>query len=490
MDAYYTGDGSAGLYSYEDNDVYHSYFGALTEAYEKFVLPAFNTSAVNKTDIKLLDLCYGIGYNTKSFLNYFFKLKQNEIKKISERKKIFLKEEKFFSKNEKFLTQDFLYNETIYTDNNFGENSVHEAEENKNSEKIFSDISHENNFKNISGDDLSKNLPQKIKIKIDAVDLNDELLFLSPFFKTENFYPRKKIIEINKKIKAKNELKNKIDNIKYSNINKDYKISPLICTKLYNIIKNDSYFTKKERINKYKKTILKNSEFFDQFLIDLSKKYQKWGYKNTFWFKISALLHNIYYRYITKRYKKGCLTSDFGYVFENLGDFCHIYNIFNQFLDINVSFYTEDARTMVKNSSEVYDIIFLDAFTPAIEPALWTVDFFKLLYEHLSDDGIIITYSNSAAIRKAFSEAGFFIGKTFDSNNKTSGTVASKNSDNIKYKLDDKELGLLNTKAGIPFRDPELNSDNSDIIKNRKIEYNNSMLKTSSQYFKELKNEI
>ena len=37
---YFTEDGSVGLYSYADKDVYHSKFGALTEAWEKFILPA------------------------------------------------------------------------------------------------------------------------------------------------------------------------------------------------------------------------------------------------------------------------------------------------------------------------------------------------------------------------------------------------------------------------------------------------------------------
>ena len=32
---YYTEDGSIGLYSFADKDVYHSKFGALTEAWEK-----------------------------------------------------------------------------------------------------------------------------------------------------------------------------------------------------------------------------------------------------------------------------------------------------------------------------------------------------------------------------------------------------------------------------------------------------------------------
>ena len=37
---YFTNDGSVGLYSEEDDDIYHSTYGALTEAYEKFILPA------------------------------------------------------------------------------------------------------------------------------------------------------------------------------------------------------------------------------------------------------------------------------------------------------------------------------------------------------------------------------------------------------------------------------------------------------------------
>ena len=50
---YYTQDGSIGLYSHSDNDVYHSKFGAVTEAWEKFILPSgldklINTKSSNK----------------------------------------------------------------------------------------------------------------------------------------------------------------------------------------------------------------------------------------------------------------------------------------------------------------------------------------------------------------------------------------------------------------------------------------------------------
>ena len=35
---FYTNDGSVGLYSINDSDIFHSVYGALSEAYDKFVL--------------------------------------------------------------------------------------------------------------------------------------------------------------------------------------------------------------------------------------------------------------------------------------------------------------------------------------------------------------------------------------------------------------------------------------------------------------------
>ena len=81
---YYTEDGSIGLYSYADKDVYHSKFGALTEAWEKFVIPAEKTLNNNA---KILDICYGIGYNTKALMSFIINKNINNIKK----KKIFKK---------------------------------------------------------------------------------------------------------------------------------------------------------------------------------------------------------------------------------------------------------------------------------------------------------------------------------------------------------------------------------------------------------------
>ena len=65
-----TNDYSTGLYNEGVNDIYHSAFGALTEAYEKFINPLnIKTYMKDKMRLNVLDICYGIGYNTKALLN-------------------------------------------------------------------------------------------------------------------------------------------------------------------------------------------------------------------------------------------------------------------------------------------------------------------------------------------------------------------------------------------------------------------------------------
>ncbi len=65
FETFVTEDGSVGLYNKELDEIYHSKFGAKKEAYEKFVEPVLNIK-----NAKILDICYGIGYNTKTALKY------------------------------------------------------------------------------------------------------------------------------------------------------------------------------------------------------------------------------------------------------------------------------------------------------------------------------------------------------------------------------------------------------------------------------------
>ena len=66
-----TDDNSVGLYDCEYKDIYHSKTGALKEAYEKFILPSgLLELSKSKPEIKILDICSGIGYNSKCALYY------------------------------------------------------------------------------------------------------------------------------------------------------------------------------------------------------------------------------------------------------------------------------------------------------------------------------------------------------------------------------------------------------------------------------------
>lgn len=67
---YKTEDNSTGLYSLTTKDIFHSKTGALKEAYDKFILPSLLCEKLQqKSEIKILDICSGVGYNLKAALN-------------------------------------------------------------------------------------------------------------------------------------------------------------------------------------------------------------------------------------------------------------------------------------------------------------------------------------------------------------------------------------------------------------------------------------
>lgn len=385
---YFTNDGSVGLFSPDADDIYHSTYGALTEAYEKFILPSnLNSFLKNNNEIKILDICFGIGYNSKSFLNYIL---------------------------------DFPYNETIYTD------------------KIkYSDKIGTNN--------------KKFKVYIHAIDTDKNLACLSPFFisnkkniKNNNLSFRQEKIQrmLSQTVKAKYELKPEV------NILLLEKIIDQIDNEVISILSDKKY-----------------AQYFDKNVRALFEVLTTKRYKYSPVRIIKAFLHNIHYKYIS-----GCNKMALKAL---------------KLMEFNFKLNIDDARQAIKNDNEIYNYIFLDAFTPVKCPCLWTVDFFKLLYSHLDENGMILTYSNSALVRNAFLNAGFHVGKIFSqSADKFTGTVAVKNKSLIKYELSEYDLGLMKTKAGIFYRDENLTLDNEAIIALHEKEAKNSDLISSSKFIK------
>lgn len=64
-----TGDGSYTFYSEEFQEAFHSAYGAKQEAEVRYIAPCLiKQLATAKTTIRLLDICYGLGYNSAAAL--------------------------------------------------------------------------------------------------------------------------------------------------------------------------------------------------------------------------------------------------------------------------------------------------------------------------------------------------------------------------------------------------------------------------------------
>ncbi len=74
-----TNDGSYTLYSKQFNQHYHSVKeGAINEALEKHIIPAISYHQ-NRSELNILDICFGLGYNTLATL-YYIKINNLNIK--------------------------------------------------------------------------------------------------------------------------------------------------------------------------------------------------------------------------------------------------------------------------------------------------------------------------------------------------------------------------------------------------------------------------
>lgn len=404
---YFTNDGSIGLFSPEANDIYHSTYGALTEAYEKFIIPIDLEKYMQKnTEIKILDICFGIGYNSKSLINKII---------------------------------DLLCNVAIHTNNKKDET---------NNASLYT-----NN--------------KKFKISILAIDTDKNLAYLSPFFKSFEHNIEKQ--------NAKSEIVCQQEKIR--------KLSAKRATPKFKLHEEVNVLLLKSIIDKIDDeaiAILNNkkyNQYFSQSMIRLFKylKNDRSSYNHLR--RIKPFLHNIYYKYLSKGYKRALRAL--------------------RLIDFDFGLEIEDARKVLKKDFNKYNFVFLDAFTPTKCPCLWSLDFFEQLYQHLHEGGMVLTYSNSAQVRNAFLQAGFIVKKIFsESQNKFTGTIAIKpisstkdsatlfyNSKSI-HDLSEYDLGLMKTRAGIFYRDKDLSLNNEAIINEHKSEVEKSNLMSSSKFIK------
>lgn len=125
------------------------------------------------------------------------------------------------------------------------------------------------------------------------------------------------------------------------------------------------------------------------------------------------------------------------------------------------------------------DAIFLDPFSPPHCPQLWTVEFLSLVSQCLHREGRLATYSCAAAMRTALSLAGLCYTSTMGM--KRRSTVASWDKEAFSP-LSQLDQEHQQTRAAIPYRDPNLEDSSDLILARREQEQLKSNLESTSQW--------
>ncbi|RLA77386.1 MAG: hypothetical protein DRG30_00245 [Epsilonproteobacteria bacterium] len=68
-----------------------------------------------------------------------------------------------------------------------------------------------------------------------------------------------------------------------------------------------------------------------------------------------------------------------------------------------------DARKIIPQIKERFDIVYQDPFSPAHNPLLWTKEYFAHIREVMKEDAVLTTYSIAADVRMGLHENGFHL---------------------------------------------------------------------------------
>ena len=102
----------------------------------------------------------------------------------------------------------------------------------------------------------------------------------------------------------------------------------------------------------------------------------------------------------------------------------HLLNAQNDFLTIHNCEWEKEIPlneffTLKKHKSSLSDAIitdpvnclYFDAFSPTVQPGLWTREVFEKMYKALAPGGILVTYCSKSEIRRNMTAAGFIVTK-------------------------------------------------------------------------------
>lgn len=84
----------------------------------------------------------------------------------------------------------------------------------------------------------------------------------------------------------------------------------------------------------------------------------------------------------------------------------------NETVTIHPSFILRKVHTSFETwqvPANTYDLIYFDAFSPNIQPELWTTLMFIKMFTILKTDGVLVTYCAKGQVKRNLKEAGFTV---------------------------------------------------------------------------------
>lgn len=81
--------------------------------------------------------------------------------------------------------------------------------------------------------------------------------------------------------------------------------------------------------------------------------------------------------------------------------------VINEFFTL----YKKEASLLTLENMAGISCIYFDAFSPTVQPELWTQAIFEKLYQFLAPGGMLVTYCSKSEVRRSMTAAGFTVTK-------------------------------------------------------------------------------
>lgn len=148
-----------------------------------------------------------------------------------------------------------------------------------------------------------------------------------------------------------------------------------------------------------------------------------------------------------------------------------------------------DARQTIKGLMQQNfqaDAIFFDPFSPRRCPQLWSIEFFQCIARCLASRGRLATYSRAASVRVALQSTGLQLGSLpvplhHAPHEWSQGTIASWQAEGL-HPLSQMEQEHFQTRAAIPYRDPQLSDPAETILARHQQEQSRASLESTSSW--------